>query len=57
VTITNSLVTASSIVVVTPRDLDGTLTRFTAVAGTGSFVVTGNAAATADWDFDWIIFN
>jgi len=57
VTITNSVVTASSIVIVTPLDLDATLTSFKAVPGSGSFTVTGNANATAAWKFSWWVLN
>lgn len=57
VTITNSLCVSNGTckVLITPLDLDATLLQFKAVPGTGNFVVTGNAAATADWKFDWVV--
>jgi hypothetical protein len=48
VTVTNSLVSATSIVLATLQTTDGTLTSIKSVVpGAGSFVITGNAAATA----------
>lgn len=48
VTVTNSLVSATSVVMAVLQQVDGTLTQIlTVVPGPGSFVVTGNAAATA----------
>lgn len=56
VTITNSVVTATSIVLIAPEDLDATLLTYKVVPAAGSFVVTGNAAATLDWKFRWAVF-
>lgn len=56
-TITNSHVTASSIIMVTPLDTDATLVRYRAVPAAGSFTVTGNANATAAWKFSWFVLN
>lgn len=54
VTITNNLVTATSIIGHALQTVDGTLTQIlTAVPGTGSFVITGNAAATGTTNFAW----
>ena len=48
VTVTNSLVTANSRVFATLQFVDATLTTIlTVVPGSGSFVITGNANATA----------
>lgn len=57
-TITNSLVTANSQVLVTLEFIDATLTQIlTVVPGAGSFVVTGNANATAATKFSWLVIN
>jgi hypothetical protein len=54
VTITNSLVTANSQVMCTLEFADATLTQILRVIpGAGSFVVTGNANATANTKFSW----
>lgn len=56
VTITNSKVTSTSIVHATLATIDATLTQIlTVVPGSGSFVVTGNAAATGTTNFAWSI--
>lgn len=57
VVVTNTLVTAASDVFITPMDLDTTLTVWKAVAGSGSFTVTGNATATAAWRFQFWVVN
>lgn len=57
VTITSSVCTTTSHVTITPEDLDVTLLTFKCVPGAGSFVVTGNAAATATWKFRWTILS
>ena len=56
-TITNAVVTATSLIFVTALDNDATLVNFKAVPGAGSFVITGNANATATWKFQWWIIN
>lgn len=56
-TITNSKVSAASIIMVTPLDTDATLLRYKAVPAAGSFTVTGNANATAAWKFSWVVLN
>ncbi len=57
-TITNSLVTADSQVVVTIEFGDATLTTLLRVIpAAGSFVVTGNANATAATKFSWTVIN
>ena len=53
--VTNSLVSATSLVLISPLDNDATLVTFKAAAGAGSFTVTGNAAATATWKFAWMV--
>lgn len=57
VVITNSLVAATSRILITPLDLDGTLTNWKAVAGVGAFTVTGNGNAAATWKFSWVVIN
>lgn len=58
VVITNNLVTANSQVLCSLEQIDGTLTQIlTVVPGAGSFTVTGNAAATADTKFSWVVMN
>lgn len=58
VTVTNSLVTANSQVVCSLEFVDATLTTIlTAIPGSGSFVVTGNANATAATKFSWVVIN
>ncbi len=53
--ITSSFCAAGDLIMITPLDLDVTLINWKAVAGAGSFTVTGNANATADWKFQWQI--
>ncbi len=55
VVITAPLCDVGDIVMITPLDIDTTLVQYKAVAGAGSFTVTGNAAATATWKFAWEI--
>lgn len=58
VTITNSLVTTASQIIVTLEFIDATLTTIlTVVPGSGSFVVTGNANATAATQIGWVVIN
>lgn len=58
VTITNSLVSATSIVLVVLQSADATLTQILRVVpAAGSFVVTGNANATAATNIGWVVFN
>src|SRR3990167_9937817 len=57
-TITNNLVTVDSRVVCTLEFVDATLTTIlTCIPAAGSFVVTGNANATAATKFSWVVFN
>jgi len=53
VVITNSLVTAASVVLITPHARDATCKEIIAVAAAGSFTVSGSAAATAALPFSW----
>jgi hypothetical protein len=56
--VTNSQVTANSMVVVTLRVNDATLTAIkSVVTAAGSFTVTGIAAATAAAAFDFLVLN
>lgn len=57
VTITCSQCFADSVVNATAEDIDATLTHFKVAPGNGSFVLTGNAAATAAFKFRWSITN
>ncbi len=53
VVITNSLVTAASVVLITPHARDATCKELIAVPAAGSFTVSGIANATADLPFSW----
>ena len=56
ITITNTLVTAASTVLCMMEGADATLTSILRVVpGAGSFVVTGNAAATAATKFSFLV--
>ena len=57
VVITNSLVTATSTILVSLGGTDATLTSIRVTAAAGSFTVTGNAAATAITKFDFLVVN
>lgn len=58
VTITNNLVTADSHIVCTLEFVDATLTQIlTCIPGSGSFVATANANATAATKFSWTVIN
>lgn len=57
VVITNSLVTATSTVLVQLGGADATLTTVRVTAAAGSFTVTGNAAATGTTPFDFLVIN
>lgn len=56
VVVTNSLVTSSSVITATLQTVDATLTQLlTVVPGSGSFTITGNAAATAATNVCWVL--
>ena len=55
--VTNSCVTTSSIIIITPLDIDATLVNWKAVPASGSFTVTGNTTATAAWKFQFLVLN
>lgn len=58
VTVTNSLVSATSIVFAVIQTADATLTTLLRVVpGAGTFTITGNANATAATNVGWIVFN
>lgn len=57
VTVTSALVTATSSVFVQLAGADATLTSVRVTPGAGSFVVTGNAAATGITPFDFFVVN
>ena len=56
-TVTNSLVTTSSIVFAVVRTNDATATIKNVVPGSGSFVITLNAAATAETSVGFFVIN
>lgn len=58
VTVTNSLVTTSSTVIAVLQFVDATLTQILSVVpGSGSFVITGNATATAATKVAFLVIN
>lgn len=57
VTVTNSLVTASSIVLAVVRTNDATAIIKNVVPGSGSFVITMDAAVTAETSIGFVVFN
>lgn len=57
VVVTNSQVTADSVIIATVASNDATLKTVAVVAGTGSFTIHGNAAATAETLIKWMVFN
>lgn len=58
VTVTNSLVTTSSIVLASLQFVDATLTQILSVVpGSGSFTITGNANATAATKVAFVVIN
>lgn len=54
--VTNSLVTSSSVIVATVGTNDSTMKTVTAVAGTGSFTLYANAAATGETRVNFVVF-
>lgn len=56
-TVTNSLVTTSSVIICTIATNDATMTSVQAVAASGSFVIYANAAATAETRVNFIVLN
>ena len=55
--VTNNRVTTSSVIVATVATNDSTMKTVTAVAGSGSFTLYANAAATAETRVNWIVIN
>lgn len=55
--VTNSLVAVSSIVVPVVHGADATLTSCRVTTASGSFTLTGNAAATAETRVSFVVFN
>lgn len=55
--VTNSRVTANSIIIATVATVDTTMKSVVAVAGAGSFTLTANAAATAETRVNWLVIN
>lgn len=56
-TLTNALITANSIILLTPIQVDLTAISWGVVAGAGSCVITFNAAPTADFDMNFLVIN
>lgn len=56
-TLTNSFITPNSIILLTMVQLDATATRATVVAGSGSAVITFDAAPTSNLDVNFLIMN
>lgn len=56
-TLTNSFITASSIVILTMNQLDATATRAVVAAGVGSAVITFDAAPTSNLDVNFLVIN
>jgi len=57
VVVTNSRVTASSVIIATVATADATLKSVVAVAASGSFTLTGNAAASAETRVNFLVLN
>jgi len=57
ITVTNSLVTTSSLVFCQVASADATLKSVQTVKSNGSFTITPNAAATAATIVDWLVIN
>jgi pectate lyase-like protein len=55
--VTNALVTTSSIIIATLGTVDTTMKSVVAVAGSGSFTLTANAAATAETRVNFLVLN
>ena len=55
ITITNSLAGQNSLAIVTLETADGTLTRLIVAVTIGSFTVTGNASATGNTQFSFLV--
>ena len=55
--VTNSLVTANSVILATVATNDATMTSVQAVAGSGSFTIYANAAATAETRVNFLVLN
>jgi len=55
--VTNSLVTANSVIIATVGTNDATMTSVQVVAGAGSFTIHTNAAATAETRVDFLVIN
>ena len=55
--VTNSRVTTSSVILATVATVDATMTSVVAVAASGSFTLTANAAATAETRVNFMVIN
>lgn len=56
-TLTNALITANSIILLTPIQVDATALTWGVVAGAGSCVVTFNAVPTSNFDMNFLVIN
>lgn len=58
VTITNSFVKTTSVVLCVLQTVDATMVSISSVVpASGSFTITGTAAATGTTKFGWMVFN
>lgn len=57
ITVTNSCCFSTSIIDINVETVDATLTRANVTPGTGSFTITGNAAATGNVKLSFIVNN
>jgi hypothetical protein len=55
--VTNSLVTSNSVIIATVATNDATMTSVQVAAGTGSFTIYANAAATAETRVNFLVVN
>lgn len=55
--VTNALVTTSSVIIATVATNDATMKSVNIVAGSGSFTINANAAATAETRVNFLVFN
>lgn len=56
-TLTNSLITANSIILLTPCQVDATATHWGVTAGAGSCTINFNAVPTSNFDMNFLVIN
>lgn len=57
VVVTNGVVSTNSNILIVPLDIDATVAKWKVNTTAGSFTVTVDAAATANWRFAFFVFN